>query len=172
MFKNSTEDDVDFCEAYKSQILNNNTEEKESPVASVLLILFLLVVIVALSIFGYNYIMESKSTTVTPPSSVKSITDDELKVTEEVVETVQEKKEVQNISVKSFDELPKSTSSDVEDLAALADNVKIDMSETETQNDSSVEKSEEPIPVSAENTKSTYVEALAELTAEIDKERN
>jgi len=186
LFKNNIADETDFCEAYKSQVLNNDVEEKSSPITSILIILFLLALIIALSIFGYNYITNSKSSDSTESASVKIMSDEDLKVIEEVEVPVQTKealntKEIKKVVVKSFNELPKSRSVDIDDLA---DKVKIDMSENEEENDSTVtstkressvnherKKVEEPLPSVTNNVKSTYVEDLAKLTEEIDKER-
>ena len=164
MFKNNREDEADFCESYKSQILNQDTEEDESSIVSILTILFLLGLIIALSIFGYNYIMDNKSSD-TSASVVNLISDDDLKVTEEDVSPNQLKKEIKRDSVKLFKELPKSESLDVNDLA---DQIKIDMSENEEEK----KKVEVPLFSVSDSLKSTYVEDLAKLTAEIDKEKD
>ena len=88
MFNNKTEDEIDFCESYKSQILNNGIEEKNSSLGTVLkilTILLLLTVIVALSTYGYNYFMNrnsSKTADSTLPSSIQ-ISDEDLKVIDE-----------------------------------------------------------------------------------------
>jgi len=171
LFKNNVEDEADFCESYKSQILNNDTEERESPIASILVILLLLVMIIALSIFGYNYITDNKNS-VDSSISVKSISDEELKVTEVAHIPVKEvKKEIKEIPVKALSELPKSESIDVNDLA---DKIKIDMSKSEEVKDSSKESKrvEEPLPVVTDSIESKYIEDLAKLTEEIDKERD
>ena len=174
MFKNNIADEADFCEAYKSQVLNNDTEEKESPIASILIILFLLALIIALSIFGYNYIMDNKSDNASA-TSVKIMSDEDLKVTEDVEIPVQSKKEfntkeIKDVVVKSFNELPKSKSVDIEDLA---DKVKIDMSENETAKSPKIEvkKVEEPLHNITNSVENTYIEDLAKLSEEIDKER-
>ena len=88
MFDNKTEDEIDFCESYKSQILNNGTEEKNSSLGTVLkilTILLLLTVIVALSTYGYNYFMNQNSSKTADsilPSSIQ-ISDEDLKVIDE-----------------------------------------------------------------------------------------
>jgi phenylalanyl-tRNA synthetase alpha subunit len=176
LFKNNIADEVDFCEAYKSQVLNNDVEEKESPITSILIILFLLALIIALSIFGYNYITNNKNSDSTESASVKMISDEDLKVREEVEAPAETKetvttKEIKEIVVKSFNELPKSKSVDIDDLA---DKIKIDMSENEKNDSNKKEKSiniEAPSSPEIDSVKSTYVEDLAKLTAEIDKER-
>ena len=173
MFKNHAEDEVDFCEAYKSQILNGDEEDKESPIGSILIILLLLAAIIALSIFGYNYITKSSST----------IPDEELKVTQEESTSKEfSKKEsntqdVEKVVIKSLDELPKSKSVDIDELA---DKVKIDMSQNEEKNNSYKDSSDSKYVESlAQTTKSNesnidesnYIRDLEALTKEIDKER-
>ncbi len=166
MFKNNKEDEVDFCEAYKSQILNNNSEDKESsPIISILIILFLLAMIIALSIFGYNYIMNMNSKTSGLQSSVEIISDEELKVTAEATEPIQienkmKDKEVKKTVVKSLSELPKSKSLDVNDLA---DQIKIDMSKSEEKN-----KAHENSTNNDNKTESRYIESLAKTTKNIE----
>ena len=97
MLDNKTDDEIDFCESYKSQILNNSTEEKESAfgtVLKILTILLLLAVIVALSIYGYNYFTNqnhSKIDDLTLPSSIQ-ISDEDLKVIDEDTEETDEVK--------------------------------------------------------------------------------
>jgi len=84
LFNNHVEDEADFCEAYKSQILNNSSTEEKSffnILSKILTILLLLIIIIGVSIYGYNYIVKEASDSF-PPSSVQ-IADDELVVTEE-----------------------------------------------------------------------------------------
>ena len=95
MLDNKTDDEIDLCESYKSQILNNSTEEKESAfgtVLKILTILLLLAFIVALSIYGYNYFTNKNSSELTDsdlPSSIQ-ISDDDLKVIEEDTDEAEE----------------------------------------------------------------------------------
>jgi len=184
LFNNNVDEEADFCEAYKSQILNNDTEEKESPFISILTILFLLVIIVALSIYGYNYFMKSESSDIPmPPVSVQTIDDDDLKVTllkEDVVsKKVTPKKE-------SIPEPTKPKRSIDADINEIADEVKIAISKTEEENVSdkkslknlSVENPKSKYiedlakEIGTESTKSTYIKELEKLTEEIDQERN
>jgi hypothetical protein len=195
LFKNNVEDEADFCEAYKSQILNDNLEEDESSITSILTILLLLMIIIALSIYGYNYFMNSDGNTSTPPASAQMIDDDELKVKVEelpvspmIKEKVAKSKEEEKALVKSDIVPPKSNSLDL-DIDQMADEVKIAISKNEAEeNLSSKNKTKKSAP-SVEGTKPTYVEELAnessierdeksayireleKLTAEIDKER-
>ena len=84
MFDNNAENEDNFCEAYKSQILGNGVTEKESSfntLSKILTILLLLVIIIVVSIYGYTYI--NNNSEFTPPTSMQTIDDDELIVTEE-----------------------------------------------------------------------------------------
>jgi hypothetical protein len=178
LFKNNVADEADFCEAYKSQVLNNDVEEQSSPVTSILIILFLLALIITLSIFGYNYITNTNSNESTEISSVQIISDEDLKVREEVETPVKAKKvsnskEIEKVVVKSFSELPKAKGVDINDLA---DKIKIDISENEknnSKNEKKVTEGTEPTKEVIEDStnNSTYVEDLARLTEEINKDR-
>ena len=175
MFKKNIEEEVDFCEAYKSQILNNDKEEKSSPLVSILIILFSLAIIIAFSIFGYNYMINNNGKALTQPTAGKTFVDEALKVTEdeapvpmksesktevakkmevkddEVKKAEIKKAETQKVTIKTFEELPKSKSLDINDLA---DKVKIDMSESETIENPTISSS-------TESNKNKYVEDLA-----------
>ena len=193
MFNNNVESDADFCEAYKSQILNDNLEDKESSFTSILTILLLLVIIIALSIYGYNYFMGSDGSQSVPSKSAQTINDDELtvKAEEDLPISPMVKDEVSKEEKKAVSEptaaIPKPKKLDL-DIDQIADEVKIAISQTEEKNISLTSKKEKVS--SKESKKSTYVEALAnessvsnsnnstyieeleKLTAEIDKERD
>ena len=195
MFNNEAEDETDFCESYKSQILNNDTEEKSSSfgtVLKILTILLLLAVIIALSMYGYNYFMNKSSTQVdvpTPPPSIQ-ISDEDLKVIDERNEETLEKtpetqKNVEEegalppvVEEKKTSQKPVSASTINEsDIDKIANDVKVAIAQEEekNKNKSVVEEniSEEeslkvPVPNSPE---AKYLEDLADLSKEIDKER-
>ena len=204
MFNNKTEDETDFCESYKSQILNNATEEKGSSfgtVLKILTILLLLAVIVALSIYGYNYFMNRTTTQVavpTPPTSIQ-ISDEDLKVIDESSEeTPEETPETQKnveeegalppvVEEKETSQKPVSVSTINEsDIDKIANDVKVAIAQEEEKdkNKSVVEEKtvtpkveenvteeeslEVPVPNSPE---AKYLEDLADLSKEIDKER-
>ena len=167
MFKNNVGDDADFCEAYKSQILNpDDTEEKESAFLPILTILFLLILIIALSIYGYNYFMSSSTDSSTlPPVSVQTIEDDDLKITipkEKVTE-----KQVLEIAAEPI----KAKIMDV-DMNKMADDVKIAISRTEEKNISSKEEVSISDSQSTGKKESTYIEDLAKLNEEIEKKQS
>ena len=192
MFNNKTEEEIDFCESYKSQILNNVTEKKSSSfgtVLKILTILVLLAIIVGLSIYGYNYFMnikgEDANSILTPPSSIQ-ISDEELKVideTEEIDEiqnTIQETKNLPTI-IEKKDSIEKPASVSImneSDIDKIANDVKIAIAkEEEKEKNKSItqenkeniiqEKSlEVPVPNSPE---AKYLEDLAKLSKEIDK---
>jgi len=192
LFNNKTEEEIDFCESYKSQILNNVTEKKSSSfgtVLKILTILVLLAIIVGLSIYGYNYFMnikgEDANSILTPPSSIQ-ISDEELKVideTEEIDEiqnTIQETKNLPTI-IEKKDSIEKPASVSImneSDIDKIANDVKIAIAkEEEKEKNKSItqenkeniiqEKSlEVPVPNSPE---AKYLEDLAKLSKEIDK---
>ena len=199
MFDNKTEDEIDFCDSYKSQILNNVTEEKSSSFATVLkilTILLLLAVIVTLSIYGYNYFMNqnsSQATISTPPPSIQ-ISDEDLKVidensneTHEVQKPIKEEKVILPVIEESHSsEKPISISTPNEsNIDKIANDMKVAIAQAEEKNKPIVEEksttletkediSEEeslkvPVPHSPE---AKYLEDLADLSKEIERDRN
>ena len=225
MFDNKTEDEIDFCESYKSQILNNGTEEKNSSLGTVLkilTILLLLAVIVALSTYGYNYFTNKNSSTTTDstlPSSIQ-ISDEDLKVTDESAdeinevpkpiqekeqssntneapiviqekEKVPEKIETEEITVPINEEVhstekPTNISTPNEsDIDKIANDMKVAIAQAEEKDKNKSiaeikEKSIAPKSISEEDSlkvpvpnspEAKYLEDLADLSKEIDKER-
>jgi hypothetical protein len=143
LFDNNTENEADFCEAYKSQILSNGVKEEKSSLntlSKILTILLLLIIIVVVSIYGYNYITNSGSNAL-PPASVQVIDDDELIVTEE----------------EPIGEMPPEVDNIVKDVA-------------KDENKSLKKKVENTLEVPT-NSQAEYLEELAQLSKEIDKER-
>jgi hypothetical protein len=154
LFNNNVEDEADFCEAYKSQILGNVSTEKKSSVntlSKILTILLLLIIIVAVSIYGYNYMMQNDSDSL-PPSSIQ-IDDEELVVTQEDEGAVGEI-------------APKIEESDIDKMAK---EVELAILKNDT-NKSSEKKIENPLEVPT-NTQAEYLEELAKLSEEIDKDK-
>jgi len=174
LFKNNAEDGADFCEAYKSQILTGSNGEKSSfnTVSKVLTILLLLIIIVAVSIYSYAYIIDNSQTNEAfPPSSIQ-IDDDELIVTEEekvpVPSTPPEVEIEKSVAKTSVIEpvLIKSTSVIEEsDIDKIANDVKLAIAQTEKNS------RERTVKISTGNIPTVYLEELAELTEEIDKEK-
>ena len=90
MFFNKKDDEADFCESYKSQVLGTNGIEKRTSIfgtiLNVLTIFILLVIVIAISIYGYNYFMQQQQQEVEdlpfPPVSIQ-ISDEDLVVEDE-----------------------------------------------------------------------------------------
>ncbi len=189
MFNDKTEEEIDFCDAYKSQILNNVTQEKSSSfgtVLKILIILLLLAIIVALSIYGYNHFINKDSDVSLPPSSIQ-ISDEDLKVIDESSEETQEAvKEEGSLPPTIEDDKSSEKSVNISDINKIANDVKVAIAQEEEKdkNKSVVEKKstnpktkekiteekslEVPVPNSPE---SKYLEDLAKLSKEIDKEK-
>ena len=167
MFKNNAEDEADFCEAYKSQILNNTTEREESSFntfSKILTILLLLIIIVAVSIYGYNYILdnENKSTVQAPPSSMQ-IDDDDLIVTDEEEEQqpeslmppIEESKKDDKLNTLGIDE-------------KMINDVKLAIAQTDKNLIKELEKVDILEVPSADTQSPLYIEELAQLSKETD----
>jgi len=216
---NNKDNEADFCESYKSQILGSNKREKEesffSTLVKLLTILILLVVIIGVSFYGYNYFMNSQklNETTLPPISMQ-ISDDDLVVEMEELETelvviekedlIKEeviakkvdviKKEVIEKTVENIS-LPLVVAAQVEesDMEKMANDIKIAIakSELKEENETKIEKVEtiseniqiieevndteevESLEVpSSSAPEAQYLEELADLSKEIDKERN
>jgi len=187
LFKNNTDNETDFCESYKSQVLNNDSTEKESSfniILKILTILLLLAIIVAVSIYGYNYFLNNNQNadTTLPPVSVQ-ITDDDLKVTEESLS--EESKEVSPPVVTSSNS--KIKEADIDQIAndvkiAIANSEKEEKNSTKKESEPKVEeteniqeknltKEEESLEIPTSSPEAQYLEELADLSKEIDKER-
>jgi len=145
LFDNNTENEADFCEAYKSQILSNGTTEEKSSLntlSKILTILLLLIIIVVVSIYGYKYITDNSSSA-TPPISEQVIDDDELVVTEE----------------EPIGEMPPEIEKpDVEKVISKDENISFNKKKVETPLE---------VPISSQ---AAYLEELAQLSEEIDKD--
>ena len=216
---NNKDNEADFCESYKSQILGSNKREKEesffSTLVKLLTILILLAIIIGVSFYGYNYFMKNQklNETTLPPISMQ-ISDDDLVVEMEELETelvviekedlIKEevvakkvdviKKEVIEKTVENIS-LPLVVAAQVEesDMEKMANDIKIAIakSELKEENETKIEKVEtiseniqiieevndteevESLEVpSSSAPEAQYLEELADLSKEIDKERN
>ena len=181
MFNNNAGDGADFCEAYKSQILDTGVKEKKSSLgifSKILTILLLLIIIVVVSIYGYIYVIDNNVTTeetLTPPVSVQTIDDEELVVSEEVEEPQILSPQAQT-EAKSAE---KTTQLEESDIDKIAKDVKKAISNDES--DKKVKKAEEKVEkpkkieklleVPTANSEAVYLEELAKLSQEIDKDR-
>jgi len=198
LFNNKPDNEADFCESYKSQILNNNSNETESSfntILKTLIIILLLAIIVGLSIYGYNYLMNkpvANSGKSMPPSSIQ-ISDDELKVTLEEpkesvapVETVAKPVEKEMLKEPEVINVPVTSQTSESDIDQIANALKLSIAaDEEKKNDIINEKIDEEtldnmesevvdeknleVPL-ASSPEAKYLEELAELSKEIDKE--
>jgi len=194
LFNNNVEDEADFCEAYKSQILNDDSTEKTSSLATflkIVTIILLLAIIVAVSIYGYNYFMNNSnsnisSNVVSPPVSIQALEEDELG--DFKVELAEEPEKVSPISslkkeaieeLKVIEEPVMLKSVDELDIDKIANDVKLAIAKNEEAEQKAAEsvKSEnrsvesKPLEIPVEDSQSAYLEELAKLSKEIDKER-
>jgi len=200
LFNNNVEDEADFCEAYKSQILNDDSIEKTSSLATflkIVTIILLLAIIVAVSIYGYNYFMNNSnsnisSNVVSPPVSIQALEEDELgdfkvelaeepetvspisSLKKEAIEepkVIEESKVIEEpVILKSVDEL------DIDKIAnevklAIAKNEEAELKAAELVKSENRSVKSKPLEIPVEDSQSAYLEELAKLSKEIDKER-
>ena len=230
MFNQKKDNEADFCESYKSQVLGTEEDEEESSLFStivkLLIILILLAIITGVSFYGYNYFINNQNfkNTVLPPASMQSleeetISDEDLvvkleepkieKVTlkevadneqithAEVVVDVEEPKIEKAIKEKNIS-LPLVVSPQVEeiDMETIANDVKIAIAKSEIKEENetkaaaeiveelnsiletniteeiNITNKEESLEVPTSAPEAQYLEELADLSKEIDKERN
>lgn len=165
MFSNSEEDNKDFCESYKSQILTSDEPEESSLFINLMKVLFifiLLVLIAAVSFYGYRNFMDSKTSNdiKLPPQSVQ-ISDDDLMVTLE--ETQEEPKKE-----------PKKTIEKEKAIDTIADEVKMAIAKSESVEAEQISKEiakEKHLEVPTDSSEAKYLEDLAKLSDAIDKDR-
>lgn len=184
MLFNNKDDETDFCESYKSQVLGTDTVKKRTSAfgtfIKLLTILILLAIIIVVSIYGYNYFMNAQKAKAIPlpPVSIQ-ISDEDLVVTDEEETIVKEEK---NISIVSTAKV-KSELSDIDKITLdikneinksiiseknntdIKDKLKVNVDEI---NNSKTEEKSLEVPTSTPEAK--YLEELADLSKEIDKE--
>ena len=155
MFNSNDEESTDFCESYRTKILaTNDSEEKKSfldTLIKLITILFLLVLIIGISFYGYkNFMNKQLSSEISlPPQSLQSSDDD-------LIVTLKEP--------------------NIEDVA---NSVKIEISKNEAQEEVVKEKvvenisalPEKKLEIPSSEPEAKYLEELADLSKEIDKER-
>lgn len=153
MFNNKRDDEADFCESYKSQVLGTESAKKSTSlfgtIIKLLTILILLVIIAGVSFYGYNYFMSNqtkKTPTMMPPVSIQ-ISDEDL-----VVEAQEEFEVEENLT----------EDSSLDDADKIAEN-------NTTTESNKTEKQSLEVPTATPEAQ--YLEELADLSKEIDKER-
>ena len=229
MFNQENDNEADFCESYKSQVLGREEEYEEKSlfgtIAKLLTILILFVMIIGLSFYGYHYFSSNHNlkAPALPPASgqtaEKETVDDDLVVTYEAetvkneknseveppkiesIEKVEEPNREQSIE-KIEDETPTIVGEE-DDLDAIANAIKIEIAKSEkraiiaekaieteiaveTEKVSEVnstkitteavivsetEKSLEVPTISTSAPEAQYLEDLADLSREIERER-
>ena len=174
MFNNNAGDGADFCEAYKSQILDTGVTEKKSSLgifSKILTILLLLIIIVVVSIYGYIYIIDNNVTGddgIAPPISVQMVDDADLVVSEEV----EEPKVLSPQAKTEAKDAEKTTQLEESDIDKIAKDVKKAISNDESEKKvEKLKKIEKPLEVPTANSEAAYLEELAKLSEEIDKDR-
>ena len=198
MFNQKKDYETDFCESYKSQILGDDESEQGdslfSTMVKLLTILILLVIIIGVSFYGYNYFMNNQkiSNIALPPVSMQTFDDDLVVKMEEEVESEKIVINEKNISIPTII-TPQIEENDIE---KIANNVKIAIakSELKEENETKVEEKiveelktivqtsheeelksinkETSLEVPTSSPEAKYLEELADLSKEIDKERN
>jgi hypothetical protein len=151
LFNNQENDEADFCESYKSQVLGKDTAEKStslfSTIIKLLTILILLALIIGVSYYGYNYFMHNQKTTTKnlplPPVSIQ-VSEDDLVITEE---------------------------NETSELIAVQESEDVN-STNDTNEKKETNSSEEEIrlEIPSPTPEAQYLEELADLSKEIDKE--
>ena len=160
LFKSNEEESTDFCEAYKSQILGENEVEEPTgggTLTKVMVIIFLLIIITGISFYTYRNFIHQKNGNAMhlPPQSIQ-ISDDDLVVT--------------------LDDEPKKEGIQKEvAIDDVAESVKIEIAKSELKEENKEQnnvKEEKPLAVPSASDEAEYLEELANLSKEIDKERN
>ena len=189
MFNKNQDNEADFCESYKSQVLGTAPIEKETSFVSTFLklltILILLAIIIGVSFLGYNYFMNKKrlENVALPPVSIQTSDDDLITENEDLIE-----KEIKEDNT-SLPIIQIPISDEVE-INKIANDVKVAIAQSELkeENNSKVTTTKKEIDKSKdENLKkieeekslevptlapeAQYLEELADLSKEIDKER-
>ena len=191
MFNNNKDDEADFCESYKSQVLGTTPIEKETSFFSTFLklltILMLLAIIIGVSFYGYNYFMNKKrlDRVALPPVSIQTSDDELLLEDEDLIdkETITKTEEKNNAL-----SIIKMPISDELEINKIANDVKVAIAQSELKeennskdkildkvitNESATNKIEEEksLEVPTLAPEAQYLEELADLSKEIDKER-
>lgn len=156
MFFNKNDNETDFCESYKSQVLDSSTKKKGTSLFGTLIklltILILLAIIIAVSIYGYNYYLNAQKVNnlPLPPVSVQ-ISDEDLIVEDEDTQMEEEELNGSKVNKRTTD-------------------VKSEISKSKVETNSTKEEVES-LEVPTATSEAKYLEELADLSKEIDKER-
>jgi len=218
LFNQENDNESDFCESYKSQVLGANEEHEEQSLFGTLIklvtILILLLAIGGISFYGYHYFTNKKELNgVTLPLSAQTqeketVDDDSLVVTleeekkvndvkvlpieelkepkiEKVVQLPLTKEKVEEPKIEKIVEVkvPKIVTEET-DIDKMANAIKIEIAKSEIKEEEENKKKEKLIEsrkseaslkvptISTSAPEAQYLEELAELSNEIDKDRN
>lgn len=171
---NNQDNEADFCDSYKSQILGHGKQTEEVSFFSIFLklltIVLLLVAIVGFMFYGYKYFMSNKTINdvASLPSSIQ-VSDEELVV--KMQETQVDAKKELLVDEKIIKEIEmEKMANDVKILIANSETKEEnEAKETLSQDRQEIEKLEVP---SSSAPEAQYLEELADLSKEIDKERS
>lgn len=149
MFNNQENNEADFCESYKTQVLGKDTPEKStslfSTVVKLLIILLLLTLIAGVSFYGYTYFTSNQKSTnelPLPPASIQVSEDD--------------------AALSALEEANENTTE--------AQSTTTDTLEMNQSNQDPTPQEEIRLEVPSPTPEAKYLEELADLSKEIDKE--
>ena len=119
MFKQKNDNETDFCESYKSQVLGREEEKTEqslfSTIVKLLTILILLATIIVISLYGYHYFVNDQKLkgSVVPPISLQvsdedTISDEDLVVEleEPKIENIVQVPEIKEVEIEQVVQVP------------------------------------------------------------------
>ena len=190
MFNQQNDNESDFCESYKSQVLGTEEEEEGTSlfgtIIKLLTILLLLAIIVGVSLYGYHYFTNNQNlkNSLLPPMSMQ-VSDEDTISDEDLVVKLEEPKEEKIIQAES----PKIVTEEL-DMDKMANAIKIEIAKNETKEETetkvkeklveinnsedemTISKKEESLEVPTRVPEAQYLEDLADLSREIERERN
>ena len=159
----SADNETSFSEAYRSQILNPESDSDDESSRSTLIIIILIVVALALGIFGYMYL--SKNNQTQAEKKVDSVVAEptESNSNEKIQESPPESTMLNNIDELLLEEGDNTAETESE---SESESIKIGK---ETQKVDKIKKIQVK-SLSKQKGEDTYLEQLAELSKEIDGE--
>jgi len=190
LFNQQNDNESDFCESYKSQVLGTEEEEEGTSlfgtIIKLLTILLLLAIIVGVSLYGYHYFTNNQNlkNSLLPPMSMQ-VSDEDTISDEDLVVKLEEPKEEKIIQAES----PKIVTEEL-DMDKMANAIKIEIAKNETKEETetkvkeklveinnsedemTISKKEESLEVPTRVPEAQYLEDLADLSREIERERN
>jgi len=190
LFNQKNDNEIDFCESYKSQVLGTEEEEEKqslfSTIIKLLTILLLLAIIIGVTLYGYHYFTNNQNlkNSVLPPVSMQ-VSDEDTISDEDLVVKLEEPKAEKIMQVES----PKIIKEEL-DIDKMANAIKIEIAKSETKEENetkakeklveinnsaeeiNISKNEESLEVPTSAPEAKYLEELADLSREIDRERN